>query len=452
MPIALLGALADDPVLQLDNSSINAALAAGSLMRAFGKAVNGVTVDVVGVRPFLTALLLAPVAAAGCLSGANGQTSLVLVFGALAFCNSGAWLAGCKIIEGRFRREDWASCFSVLATCSRLGSMVARMGLGGLLAVLRWQSIALGSAPVLFLSWAFTTRVLLRENLGSVRGHLNVSDSDLDDMKVVHKKSGGDEGDSAESSESRAIRIKRMLGNRGLQLQACIVASASCLMALENMCPLLLKDLTSLGNAEIGMLATFFPAGVLCGVLATPQIYARLSTPRNKLAMELLLQLLTLLAIIMLGWLSSLGPNVVHPAFFLACLATAAFGIALNYYIKPGMHTLEFGEDCATASSILDGSGMVAAVLFQLTASSIFGDGGSWAQVLAIAALCVLVMATCTVLLFLERNATGVLKMHQGGDIASPWALGRKAPGALPGGALAVVCALRVAQTHLVMP
>ena len=34
-----------------------------------------------------------------------------------------------------------------------------------------------------------------------------------------------------------------MLCNRGLQLQACIVSAATCIMALENMCPMLLKDL-----------------------------------------------------------------------------------------------------------------------------------------------------------------------------------------------------------------
>jgi len=423
MPIALLGALADDPRLGLDNSSINSALAAGSLMRALGKLCNGITIDVVGVKPFLNVALLAAAAAAAALSFADGQAKLSLILGALAFCNSGGWLCGCKIIEGRFKKEEWASCFSNLATFSRCGTMAARIGLGSLLAVFGWQSIALGSGPLLLCSWAFVTQVLLKPDDPGRRAHsprcLVVNPQDADAELAQHAAAMASDrktGDGA--GTSRLVRIKGMLCHRGYQLEAAIIACCSCFMAFENMCPLMLKDLTSLSNAEIGVLATVFPAGVLCGVLTTPRIYSRLPSPFHKLLMELGLQGMAVVSLITLCWLSNMAtasPGSVPAWCFLACLSIAAFGLALNYYIKPGTFCLEWGEDCATASSMMDGAGQAACVIFQLVSSSLFAHAGSWSQVLSVAVGLLLLMSLCTVLLYIERQGgvfaqlTGVL-------------------------------------------
>jgi len=428
MPIALLGALADDPRLGLDNSSINSALAVGSMMRAVGKGVNGITVDIVGVKPFLTVVLLGPSLCAIALSFVQGQTGLIAVLGLLAYCNTGGWLCGCKIIESRFTKEEWGGCFSFLATCSRSGTMAARIGLGGLLAFMSWQAITLTSAPLLFGAWVFVTQVLLQPKTPTApaapTGHLVVNPQDPDALDRSgqdrpHQRShgggggggGGSGGRDADGSPStgpsRKERIKRMVFNREFQLHSAVVMCASCFMGFENMCPLMLKDLTDLSNAEIGVFAVVFPAGVLCGVLTTPQIYARLATPLHKLYMELALQGLATCSILCLIWFSSMAtqePGSVPSICFLICLGTAAFGLALNYYIKPGIVCLDFGEDCATASSMMDGVGQAATVVFQLIASSLFRTGGTWAQVLSAAIFLLLTMSICTVLQFLDHH------------------------------------------------
>lgn len=59
------------------------------------------------------------------------------------------------------------------------------------------------------------------------------------------------------------------------------------------------------------------------------------------------------------------------------CLWGLAFGSAFTYYITPAVFALEFGDDCATASSILDTMGLVASVLFQLAASEMLSAGDS---------------------------------------------------------------------------
>lgn len=454
LPIALLGALADDPALELDNSSINSALAVGSLTRALGKVVNGVTVDSFGVRRFLGVIMLAPALATMLLSTANKQASVYLVFGVLQFCASGAWLAGCKIIERRFRGVDPGPCFSLLATCSRLGSMSARLGLGALLAVLRWRQIALAAAPVLLGLWAFSVQVLLRDvdttaECGSTprvarqEGGRAVVPT-LDHVKDGHVPIG------VTGANSPLVRKCRLLQNRGLQLQACVNSGATCLMALENMCPLLLKDFTHLSNSEISVFATAFPAAALCGIAVTPQIDRRLTTAERKLGFELALQALAFVGVVLLGWLTSShrGPGPAHPAALLAGLACVAFGVALNYYIKPGIHTLEFGDDCATASSILDAVGMLAAVGFQLAASKIFEHGGTWLHTMGVLALCPLLMSVCSVLMLLERAPRGGVRPP---CAVRSWFCTRKARVALPLLTLSLMCALRITDKHMAL-
>lgn len=396
MPIALLGALSDDPLMQLDNASVNSALALGSLFRAIGKGVNGVTVDVVGVRPFLSVIMFVPGIAAFALGISRGSASLNFALVVLAFCNSGAWLCACKVIEACFRKDEWSSCFSILSTCSRMGSVVARVGLGALLFYLKWDTIAFLTAPFFLFSWVFTIQVLVKD-LGSRS------------RDTVAIENGQSEIPKATSSEPRATRIKRMILNRELQLHACIVACASCVMALENMCPLLLKDLTKLDNAEISVVGTVFPASVLAGVLASGQLLARMQTLQQKISLEIGLQAAALLSSVVLVGISKVAiddsnSGNVSLSYFLCFLIPIAFGMGLNVYVKPGLHSVEFGEDCATASSMLDGAGQAAAVLFQLSASFVFKWGGSWVHVLATVSVLILCMITCSLALFREQN------------------------------------------------
>lgn len=415
MPIALLGPLEDDPALGLDNSSINSILALGTLARAFGKFVNGVLVDKIGVRPFLCVALLLASAACVVFASSSGAGSLGVAVATLNYCCSGAWLTGCKVIERRFRREDSGLCFSVLATCSRLGSVLTRLCLGLVLLLLPWRHIAYGAAAVMLASWFLVVQVLLKGDTVREKDADGKPKLQVEPTTPRMAKSGtpkflktGQRTGKVEAAE--VPTLCQVLSNRGLQLHCIIITGATCLMSLENMCPLLLKDLANLTNAEVSIHAAIFPAGVLLGVLTLPHLHARITSHTGKLLFELGLQSVALAAGGFLTLLVSLPAKTVRVEFLLSCLVCIALGLSFNYYIKPGMHTLEFGESCATASSMMDTVGYFATVAFQFSTSALFRNGGffqelggPWVHIAAALVGWVLVMNVGTVALFLER-------------------------------------------------
>lgn len=70
------------------------------------------------------------------------------------------------------------------------------------------------------------------------------------------------------------------------------------------MAPLLLKDETSLGNAEISLVSTVFTAGELVGVTLIPHLHARLPSADDKVVCELVLQTLALVSVMALAYLT----------------------------------------------------------------------------------------------------------------------------------------------------
>ncbi|CAJ1350321.1 unnamed protein product [Effrenium voratum] len=406
MPVALLGALADDPLLGLDNSSLNSVLALGTLARAVGKLFNGVLLDHFGVRPFLFVVLLLASGACCALAVAQSIGMVGLAVVVLSYCSSGSWLSGCKLIERRFK-EDSSLCFSVLATCSRLSAVLTRLALGLVLLLLPWRRIAELSALVMLGAWALVQALLKTDH---------EKDADGKPKLQVEPATPRDKEEVQREVCSASSGIRPVLCNRGLQLHAVAVVGATCLMSMENLGPLLLKDLANLSNAEASMHAAIFPAGVMLGVFTLPHFHVRIASPTGRLLFELGLQSLILVAGGFLLVLVSLPPKTVRVEFILSCLACIALGVSFNYYIKPGLHIVEFGDRCATASSMLDAAGLGGAVAFQCLLSVVFRCGGSWPGVAAALIGSVLVLSMGTVLFFLERSA-GAFKCRQLRDL-----------------------------------
>lgn len=359
-PIAVVPAMLRDGRLGVSEAWVDLALSLGTGANAVGKMVNGMAIDAVGPRIFASATLAAATCSLAVLSASSRQELVLGAWVCLQFAASGGWLIGCRVIHDRFGRARWSSCFAVLSAASRGASMTAKLSLGALLVRWNWHEIGLTSAAIGIVGWMVVARLLATpvtagyDAVGSASKSLEASDN------------------------SRLATLRRLLCDRGLLLYSAVIAGATCVAGFENMTPLALDDLTSLAPAAVTTSATVFPAALLLGVATVPPLLSRLdkraSKPRaafSRLLAELALLAVAFASALAIAFLANRARSS-PAAAVLPCVVGLAFGVSITFYITPNIYALDFGgEDCATASAILDTCGLVASSLWALSVSAI---------------------------------------------------------------------------------
>ncbi|KAJ8612211.1 hypothetical protein CTAYLR_002903 [Chrysophaeum taylorii] len=224
-------------------------------------------------------------------------------------------------------------------------------------------------------------------------------------------------------STATFARVRRLLCDRGLLLYSGVCAGATCVAGFENLCPLILGDLTTLSSAHISMTATVFPASLLLGVTIVPWLLNRAETrlvrdakkaSYSRLGAELCLLVVAFCSAVALSVIAArhekMSPLVIVPFIF-----GLAFGVSVTFYITPNVYALEFGgEACATASSILDTFGLAAGSVWNLAASAIQRSSRStydaWTSTMLLLALIIIVTAVLAFAALVSTQTTNELE------------------------------------------
>ncbi|MCP4508601.1 MAG: glucose-6-phosphate exchanger SLC37A4, partial [Fuerstiella sp.] len=156
-----------DPNLGIDIGDWGRILAMGTIGALVGKLIGGYAADRLGGRLTFTIGLL--VTAIGVLAFA--MSSAVWMFQVTFFlalmAKSCGWPSMAKIIETTFRPNEYGRVWGILATSSRIGTLIATLLLGGLLAIISWQTtlyIAGTAGIVITVYFAVSQRATAEKN------------------------------------------------------------------------------------------------------------------------------------------------------------------------------------------------------------------------------------------------------------------------------------------------
>jgi ACS family sodium-dependent inorganic phosphate cotransporter len=161
IPTVTGAAMRDDPAVDIDLPELGLIFAMGTWGAVVGKFVGGLAADRFGGKwTFTVGLLLASV-----FIGLFALSDELWMFQAMFFlallAKSFGWPAMAKIITNWFSPQQYGSVWGVLATSSRVGTLVATFALGALLAVMPWRSllaVAAGAGIMAVVFFAFTLR------------------------------------------------------------------------------------------------------------------------------------------------------------------------------------------------------------------------------------------------------------------------------------------------------
>ncbi|CAK0878356.1 unnamed protein product [Prorocentrum cordatum] len=398
MPGACLAAMREDGELGLSAALAGVLGSFGTALNAAGKLAGGPLIDRFGARRFLLVSMPLMALGAAAFGAVPSRLGPLVGYIVLQLCAAGGWLSACKLIEQNFDQERWVGCFSLLGVASRLGAVGSKLGLGLLLKALPWRQVALLTAAAMA--------------AGSVAAAWLLPSSG--EHRDGERATNG--ARQAERPTGRLLdRLPVIALDPGMALTS---LAAVCLYSqcgsMDSLAPLLLQDTTELDAAGVSMASAAFPAGLGAALLVAAPVYANMGLRRWKFAFELSLQALGLMGALMAlaaVWHAGMAPgilavNVSMPIVIVVCLFLLSFGGGLTYYVTLNMYPLTFGEDCATASALLDVVGLISSTVFQLVAGVIFhnlqGEGGrqSWTIILLILSALVLVAMVCTLILW----------------------------------------------------
>ena len=370
IPTVTGASMRDDPALDIDLPELGLIFAMGTWGAVVGKFVGGLAADWFGGKwTFTVGLLLASV-----FIGLFALSDELRMFQAMFFlallAKSFGWPAMAKIITNWFAPQQYGGVWGVLATSSRVGTLVATFALGALLAVMPWRSllgVAAGAGILAVVYFAFT----LREH--PVSGSLARHNGDRDSPPASHPL------DNLTLLEALGI----FFTSRQFWLITGSLMGLTILWDFLLFVPLYLKDTLSLTVAQASMAASAFPLGSLVSVLAGGYVFDRLSRKQAAWVFSLLLILATgcigtFLAMPHLGLApeSLTGLSVALLFLFGVCVAPC-------YYIPMSVFAIEFGgQHSGFLIALLDAIAFGGNALFQLVAGRIAEN--SWQHFMAV--------------------------------------------------------------------
>ncbi len=333
VPTVTGAAMREDEALNMDLGDWGRILALGTAGAVLGKFIGGYAADKFGGKlTFTVGLLIAGIFVG--LFGASSSVPLfqLTFFGAL-MAKSFGWPSMAKIITNWFSDHEYGRVWGVLSTSSRVGTLVATLGLGALLAYMSWRGVlwvAAGASLVAVVGFAF----LLTE-------------------RPFVEELPADDIDAAESVID--VRAHPLSGTTLPQALACFAASRQFWLITGSLAgltvlwdfllfvPLYLQDTLQLSSAAAAMSASAFPFGSLISVLVGGYVFDKLSRRATAWLMGGLLAIAT----------ACIGAFLLMPKFGLQPDAAKSlalgllflFGLCVSpcYYIPMSVFSIEFG-------------------------------------------------------------------------------------------------------------
>ncbi|TWU13153.1 Regulatory protein UhpC [Symmachiella macrocystis] len=397
-------AMREDPALDIDLGDWGRILAMGTAGAVVGKFIGGYAADKFGGKLTFTVGLLISGVFVGLFAVSSSVLLFQLTFSAALMAKSAGWPAMAKIITHWFSPLEYGRVWGVISTSSRVGTLVATLGLGALLAFMSWRGVLLIAAAaslIAVVAFAF----LLTE-----RPHeQQFSSDDSDDVEAADVPVHPLDGTTLPQALTRIFASPQFWWITGS------LAGLTILWDFLLFVPLYLQDTLGLTSANAAMSASAFPFGSLISVLIGGYVFDKLSRSATAWLMGGLLTIAT----------SCIGTFLLMPHFgmttvsltYLALALLFIFGMCVSpcYYIPMSVFSIEFGGPHAGfLIALLDALAFAANAVFYYYAGEV--AEASWGLFLTVL-LAVSAWSLITTFVFLRGEAR-----RRAGDIAVPGA------------------------------
>jgi OPA family sugar phosphate sensor protein UhpC-like MFS transporter len=386
--------ITEDPNLNVDTGDWGRILAMGTIGALIGKFIGGYAADRLGGRiTFIIGLL---VSAIGVLAFAASST--VWMFQATFFltllAKSSGWPSMAKIIVTSFRPNEYGRVWGVLATSSRIGTLVATLLLGGLLYIISWQTM-------LFIAGAagIVITVYFAVSQKAAAGKLHAA---------MPNGVGGQDGSDAEAAHplygtSLVEAISHFFRSRQFWLITGSMMGMTIMWDFLLVVPLYLRDTLNMTPSGASMAASAFPFGSLISVLVGGYIFDKLSRRSTAWIMGVLL--LVAAGCILTFYVMPRFGMTEDALTKLSLALLFVFGLCVSpcYYIPMSVFSIDFGgPHSGFLISLIDALAFGATAAFYYFAGEVAEK--SWSLFLFLL-LAVAVWSTLTMIFFMLGEA-----------------------------------------------
>lgn len=408
------------------SSQIAAAFTAATCV---GKLISGSLIDLVGGKTALLFGLVMISVSAVAISVCTSSWWIAVCFAVMGFCHSPVYPSQALIVREQLPAQQFAGMFRWLGITSRTGSFVCMLGFSATLKLASWRSVLRASActggVAALVVWAYAggprasrpdqedktecsavASPLRQGDEDSSGGASSVGDGHDSSAPRIRGWSERRDDSDRQSKPSRRppfiTRVRRLFSHKWY----CAAIAAS--MFVTGIIELTLIMSTYFNDTCHGVqpsmvpaLASGFPAGLLASNLGPGYVYKQLRSYRQKRVLCLSLQALSVLSTVCLAMI---GDQATSSDFMLGSKVVltfgVAFGVGISWYIPiPTAGAALAPNDTGLCQALVDGSGLLAAVVFQMITSRFLKpNGGGWCAVM---------------LMSVAWNMAGLLLMNQ---------------------------------------
>ena len=360
-----------DPALSLDIASFGAILGWGTAGNLTGKLTTGVLADKLGgSRVFIWAVGIAAVA-----TFIFGSLSSNIAFFALyfltVFAKSAGWPAMANIIRVGFVQAKHGRVWGLIATSSRISSVVTTILVSSLLLIMSWRGLFYIAGALALVSVFILPRYLKTswQGIGVRTANLETSTESLTNQVEDHPLS---------KTESRAA-IGVFIRNPRFWLISLGVASLAVLFEFQVFIPIFLSETFSLQPAQAGLASSAFPLGCLVAVFGGGFIYDKLSKKNIVYVMgaSLTIAVFCLLGLRLLGEVDF--GNGLELILTITLIFVFGFAISPAYYIPMSVFSIRFGgKHCGLLVGLIDAFAYFGAMMFDFIGGAVANKEGGW--------------------------------------------------------------------------
>ncbi|MDC0997058.1 MFS transporter [Pseudomonadales bacterium] len=360
-----------DPALSLDIASFGAILGWGTAGNLTGKLTTGVLADKLGgSRVFIWAVGIAAVA-----TFIFGSLSSNIAFFALyfltVFAKSAGWPAMANIIRVGFVQAKHGRVWGLIATSSRISSVVTTILASSLLFIMSWRGLFYIAGALALVSVFILPRYLKTswQGIGVKTANLETSTESLTNQVEDHPLS---------KTESRAA-IGVFIRNPRFWLISLGVASLAVLFEFQVFIPIFLSETFSLQPAQAGLASSAFPLGCLVAVFGGGFIYDKLSKKNIVYVMgaSLTIAVFCLLGLRLLGEVDF--GNGLELILTITLIFIFGFAISPAYYIPMSVFSIRFGgKHCGLLVGLIDAFAYFGAMMFDFIGGAVANKEGGW--------------------------------------------------------------------------
>ena len=333
-PTVASSSIISNPDLGIDLEAWGKIISAGTVGAVIGKFIGGFAADNLGGRLTFTVGLIVSALGVAAFAGASSFGMFAVAFFVALLAKSAGWPSMAKIIVGSFRPAEYGRVWGVLATSSRVGTLVATFCLGALLSWFSWQAMLFAAASISLL-----VAVYFYFAIGNTSQVFTESLTSTDENFLDHPTPTPHPLDGKSLGQAIVVFIS--------SLQFWLITGS--LMGLSVMwdfllmVPPYLTDTMGLEADKAAMASSAFPFGSLISVLAGGLVFDKLSRRATALLMGCLL-LVAAVCILMFYVMPDL--DLSHSTTLTTSLALLfAFGLCVApcYYIPMSVFSIEFG-------------------------------------------------------------------------------------------------------------